>query len=476
MRSHAVAHLTWSALVLASSIAWAQGAPSLYVEGYTDQLSYLPGETVEVHVSTSAPKFSIEVAREGAKREVVLTKQDLEGKEYPVPADASARGCGWPVGVRLPIPDSWKTGYYTVRMRVADRGGEFTQRNERTAQGTCFFVVRPAHPGRDTQILLQLSTNTYNAYNNWGGFSLYAYHGKDHVQGRRVSFDRPPASQFFTWEQPFVAWAERAGYTLDYAVNADLEFRPELLDHYRLVLSVGHDEYWSAPMRDRLEAFIGRGGNVAFFSGNAVCWQVRSEEKGRALVCWKQAFKHDPLYAEKDKSLLSTLWSHHLVNRPENQLTGVGFLWGGYHRSHGQFMDGSGAFTVHRPDHWLFEGTDLKRGDSFGGKDTIVGYECDGCQFTLEDGLPVPTHKDGTPENFVIVALGPARWHPDDCEWYDRWEKGRTGAAIVGTYMRGGTVVTVGTTDWSHGLRGADPAVERMTRNVLDRLGKSHGR
>jgi hypothetical protein len=287
-----------------------------------------------------------------------------------------------------------------------------------------------------------------------------------------VSFDRPTAGQFSRWELPFVQWAEKAGYALDYTVNSDLEFRPELLKHYKLVLSVGHDEYWSTPMRDHLEAFIAGGGNVAFFSGNTCCWQVRSEDNGRALACWKQSFTGDPVYTTGPHRLLSTLWGHHLLGRPENQLTGVGFLHGGYHRSHGQFMDGSGAFTVHRPDHWLFAGTDLKRGAAFGGKDTVVGYECDGCEFVLKDGLPEPTHRDGTPAGFVILATAPARWHPDDCEWYDRWEKGRTGAAVVGTYTRGGTVVTVGTTDWSHGLRGNDPAVVRITRNVLDRLGK----
>src|SRR5690606_679631 len=134
--------------------------------------------------------------------------------------------------------------------------------------------------------------------------------------------------------------------------------------HYRLVLSVGHDEYWSAPMRDNLENFIANTGNVAFFSGNTCCWQVRSEDEGRSLVCWKENFYKDPVYATGDYTLLTSLWSHHLIKRPENQLTGVGFLWGGFHRSHDQFMDGSGAFTVHRPEHWIFEGTGLKRDDT----------------------------------------------------------------------------------------------------------------
>lgn len=169
---------------------------------------------------------------------------------------------------------------------------------------------------------------------------------------------------------------------------------------------------------------------------------------------------------------MTTLWSHHLVNRPENQLTGVGFLFGGYHRSHGQFMDGKGSYTVHRPEHWLFEGTGLKRGDEFGGPDTIVGYECDGCEFELQDGLPVPTHRDGTPDGFQILGSCPAQWHPDDALFYDRFPPDRVGAAILGTYTRGGTVVTSGATDWAHGLRGKDPLVERITKNVLDRLGQ----
>ena len=71
-----------------------------------------------------------------------------------------------------------------------------------------------------------------------------------------------------------------------------------------------------------------------------------------------------------------------------------------------------------------------------------------------------------------MLATCQVRWHPDDCEWYERWEKGRVGNAVVGTYTAGGTVVTVGTTDWSHGLRGNDPVVVRITKNVLDRLGK----
>jgi hypothetical protein len=459
-------------LLAISATSFAEAPPTLYIDGYAGKVSVAQGEPVPLHISTTAAAFDIEVARLGREREVVWSKTRVQGAEYAVPEDASANGCGWPAALDIPVGSNWKSGYYEVALKVADRGGKWTARGARTAAGSAFFIVRAAKPGSTSSILLQLCTNTYNAYNNWGGFSVYAYNGRAKNQGSRVSFERPANSQFARWELPFIQWAETQGYLLEFAANNDLEFHPEILNAYKLVLSVGHDEYWSAPMRDHLEAFIGRGGNVCFFSGNTCCWQIRNEDDGRAFTCWKQNYFLDPVFKQADRSTLSTLWSHHLLGRPETQLTGVGFLWGGYHRSHGQLMDGPSAFTVHRPEHWIFEGTGLKRDDSFGGKDTIVGYECDGCELEWRDGLPYPTGRDGSPKTFEVLGTCEARWHPDDAEWYEKWEKGRTGAACMGLYTRGGTVFTAGTTDWAHGLSGGDPAVTRITRNLIDRLSK----
>lgn len=431
------------------------------VEGYPTRRSLVPGQTVEICASSQVPHFDVVIERVGHKRIPVGKREAVVGQAHETPVDASARGCRWPVACTWKLPSDLPSGYYSI---------SFIPVGQAKATHQDWFVVRSANPGRHSRMLLQLSTNTYNAYCNWGGYSLYAYNGRHKVQGRRVSFQRPISGQFFHWEYAFVTWAERNGYPLDFAINSDLEFHPELLDHYRLVLSVGHDEYWSSPMRNSLEAFIKKGGNVAFFSGNTCCWQVRSENDGNELVCFKQSLGDDPLYRGEANPLLSTLWSHYLVGRPENTLTGVGFLHGGYHRSHGQFMDGSGAYSVCRPEHWVFSGTGLKAQDAFGAKHTIVGYECDGCEFVLKEGKPVPTGTDGTPLDFTILATSPARWHPDDCEWYERWPKGRQGHAVMGTYTHGGTVVTVGSTDWSHGLVGGDPTTERITKNILDRL------
>jgi hypothetical protein len=489
---------TASGLATAAISSGSSEPELLAIDGYTDPMSVCPGEEIGFHISTDATSYSLEIAREGAQREVVWSKDELAGAEYPAgddsgrPAVAAMYGCNWPAALKLTIPDDWRSGYYRVIMR-GTRNGRSTKPTE------MFFVVRPAQPGRDAKILLELATNTYHAYNMWGGSCLYS--GPDRA---RVSFNRPismfetpllPGRDWYnpntdcarTWELPFIRWAERAGYKLDVCTNLDLELHPDMLPHYHLVLSVGHDEYWSAGMRDQVEKFITNGGNVAFFSGNTCCWQVRVEDHGRALVCYKRVHERDPVFATGQHHLLTTLWSDPLLGRPENQMTGVGFVYGGYNGLFGEFMEGPGAgtYTVHRADHWLLAGTGLKVGDTFGTEPGIAGYECDGCEFIMENGRPVPTGRDGTPRNFQIIATAPARWSPRDGSrgWATQLRRAlppsdrvpedfvhRDGAAVLGTYSRGGTVVTVGSTDWPDGLRASDPIVQRIVRNVLDRL------
>jgi acetyl esterase/lipase len=92
-------------------------------------------------------------------------------------------------------------------------------------------------------------------------------------------------------------------------------------------------------------------------------------------------------------------------------------------------------------------------GAEFGGADTIVGYECEGCQIGWREGAPYATGKNGAAANFEILATAPTRWEMTDSDGYDHWRKAAW-SAVVGTYSNRGTVVTVDTTDWSHGLKG----------------------
>src|SRR5262245_18134057 len=152
------------------SPALAQEPRPLFVEGYATQVSYAPGEEAKLCVSTSGAAFSVEIARIGAKVERVWSKDKITGMEHPVPDNASSHGCRWPASVAVKIPPEWKSGYYEVTLRTQDGGGGFVQRNRRTAEGRCWFAVRSGGSAPRAKILLQLSANTYNAYNNWGGF------------------------------------------------------------------------------------------------------------------------------------------------------------------------------------------------------------------------------------------------------------------------------------------------------------------
>ena len=435
------------------------------------------------------------------------------------------------------VDPAWSSGYYEVVLSI-DVGGK-------TRRGYAFFVVRPEVGAPTARILLALGTNTWHAYNDFGGRNLYTgatqaslqrpmapgYLYKPPGAGQRVTSLFPPdpfsashvgylqmnhlspwsgSAGWPNWELPFVEWADRAGYDIDVITNADLAEHPELLTSndptgYRLFLSIGHDEYWSGPMRDTVESFIAGGGNAAFLSGNTAFWQVRLEDptpEGPAatMIGYKGFLKNDPVYDTDRIAELTTIWSDYLLERPENHMTGVSFARGGYHRIGKRVTHGSGGYTLHRADHWIFEGTGLDYGDVLGSDATIVGYECDGCDFTYRDGLPFPTGEDGTPANFEILGTAPAahftrttasRPPPPGVPGEDEFIASRVfnsrdasaverishGHAVLGTYVSegGGTVITSGSTDWVHGLAAREPNVEQITRNIFDRLGVDAG-
>ncbi len=491
------------------------------VTGYCWPQSAEAGEAVALHLSATTGTVEVEVARIGMGRTVVAQFEALAVGDHPVPADGSTHGCGWPVAAEITVGDDWASGYYEVLLRGTD--------GEHTVEDRAFVVVRPPADS-DRRILLVLGTNTWHAYNDFGGTNLYnggtqvslqrpmaaGYLHKPPGLGRRVAAVHTPdprieahiayimlnhlsawagSAGWPNWEAPFVAWAEKEGYAFDVCTNADLQHHPDLLGRYALMLSVGHDEYWSGPMRDTVEAFIAGGGNVAFLSGNTSFWQVRVSDDGATMVGYKQHFADDPVFGTDRQGELTSIWSDHLVGRPENTMTGVSFARGGYARIGRRVPAGSGGYTVHRPEHWLFEGTNLEYGDLLGAGATVVGYECDGCDFTYRDGLPYPTGSDGTPDGFEILGTSPAAsftretaarppkpgerselefhaWRLFDDDSPASTDRLANGHAVLGTYTSpgGGTVVTSGSTEWAQGLAGRDPQVEQVTHNLLRRL------
>lgn len=403
------------------------------IVGYANELSYAAGAVAEVCVSTDARAFAVTVARWGATRDVVWEQADVPGWEQAQPGDADANGCGWVPTLRIPTT-GWAPGFYLVTL---GHGGEV---------GHAGFVVRGTGA---RAMLLVLATNTWNAYNVWGGCSLY-------TGGKQVAFRRPWApgtlvrpdverddrksrpvytgehpdadgeiyeayrcahgypgamgsAGWFTHERRFVEWAERAGFEFDYAVSGDLG---EIdLAPYRAVVGVGHDEYWSAAGRDAVEGFVAGGGNFVSLSGNTMFWHVRPEPATRGsttMVC------HKYTAATTDPQGATGMWADPMVGRPEVNFLGAASMYGLYHRFGQATPRGVGGFVVYRPDHPILAGTGLRYGDVLGAGHGVVGYETVGCLLGYDDlRLPVavgdPDLPGGVlPAGVEIVAMVPA--------------------------------------------------------------------
>jgi hypothetical protein len=454
------------------------GRPS--VEGYAIQRSYLPGERVILCLSsTSRSRATVVIQRLGADEQSLRTAL-LSVEPKAIPIDASERGCGWEQredgNLAFDIPMEWPCGLYRVTMSTQDR-----QR-----PGEAFFVIRSPTPGKTSRVLLVISSNTYFAYNNYGartGSHGPTTNGSFYEGAQYASFLRPLPLGFISpydcgkgeapsrhqryagwdkWEWPFVQWAERERIVLEYATNEDLERYPELLSSYRLVLSVGHDEYWSHGMRDALERHIRSGGNVAFLSGNVCYRNVDIDVLASRLA----------LVGTMDGD---ALWSHrHGPNRPENKLTGVSFCYGALNPD-------PVPYTIYQPHHWIFDGLwssslKPKRFPQVG----RIGYECDGCDIDWVGGVPTASHRDGTPEGFEILGFAPGRMPEYEAtvhstalfglnEGFTPWGKDlRQGGAVLGIWTQGGTVCTVGCTEWARHL--GDPVIAHITRNIVRRL------
>jgi len=528
----------WTSAVLENVYECTSRDPDeLEVWCYTDRLSYAPGDTVRFHVNTTAERYDLEIVRDGLRPETVHRAEGLAGALHPTPEDCSANGCDWPVSHAFTLPRNWRSGGYIVHTRV--------RRGEQAFDHRHLFILRCGGDNLKANMVLVCATGTWIAYNEWGGSNYYegitGPGGNEfstrlsihrpwsrgfvwHPKGApRIALAQPPAmgaapryphmewsfangysiryanAGWASYERHFVYWAEKEGYALDIITQHDLAEHPGILDGYDCAVFVGHDEYWSWEMRDAVDHFLENGGHAARFAGNFM-WQTRLEDDGRTQVCYKyKARERDPVRTER----ISNSWEAPEVGRPGALTFGINATQGVYSRYGLCCPRASGGYTVYRPEHWAFAGSDLYYGDVFGAESTIFGYEVDGLDYGFRHGLPYPTGDDGAPDGIEIIAMGLATLleenHGQDfggleMAVYDEdmyfaaellynevsdetVDKVRRGSGMMVTMQKGkGEVFTAATTNWVAGLIDRDPFVECITRNVLDRyLGHKSG-
>jgi hypothetical protein len=352
--------------------------PADAIEGYAGAASVLTGESFPLFVSSTSNRFQVTAFRlgwyggAGARlvwRSGPLTghRQRAAGRVSLTPGPANTVRADWDPAVQVPT-DDWAPGSYLLRLDAEQGAQRYVPITVRSASTAGKLVIKNCVP-------------TWQAYNTWGGYDLYAGPGQDYAaRSLAVSLDRPydlnGAEMFLTYERNVVRLAERMGLPLAYATSMDIAADPGLLAGASALISPGHDEYWTPAERGNVTAARDAGVNLAFLGANAMFRRIRlgatPAGAGRLVICYKTSYAQDPLYG-KDNAQVTSDWREPPDPNPESSLTGT--LYEGY--------PAVAPYVVASPRSWVFAGTGVTEGASFG---RLVGVEYD----RVNPGYPVP--------------------------------------------------------------------------------------
>jgi hypothetical protein len=428
------------------------------IEVYSSASDAVPGDSVDVHVSaTPSAHYRVLVYRlgwyagVGARRVACLPAcktGELAVSEPVSPPDSSGYvSPDWPSTDRFTVGADWVSGYYQVRALLLDGP-------EAGRSATTYLVVR--QPRSSSAMLVQVPVNTWQAYNGWGGKSLYPFSSADGRQAIQVSFDRPfdwslPGAQGpLGWELPLVRFLERTGYDVSYQSDVYTSLHPRSLSRHKLVVVAGHDEYWTHEMRNAFDAARDGGVNLAFMGANDAYWQIRYRDRGRSIVAYKGMNDPNP-----DTSLKTAMFRELIPPMLECALIGVQHQGVGLKWPPGDYTVAPTAIG----SPWL-HGTGLAPGGVVRGivsteSDSIPGDQS--AASSCGDKLLVLFHrehggdKDGNADSTVYTTPGGARVFASGSHQFS-WALDDFAADP----------------DEGHGL--ADRRVQRFMRNAFDDL------
>jgi hypothetical protein len=433
------------------------------IQGYASSSSLTAGDNLLLFVDTLAKTYRVEIFRvgwyggEGARR--IAKFEHLPGLVQRKPCENAGHiiDCAWAPSLVLTPPVAadarWISGVYLARL---------TNEDEAAKDSYILFVVRDDE--KQPRFLVQVPITTYEAYNRWGGQSLYVGCAQDDPtdcspkdKAGAVSFNRPfgpspnaraafgtGAGEFLTNLQPgdedydissagfdinMVRWIERQGLDVGYMTSLDLHQRPRLLERARAFVSMGHDEYYSSAMRQNLVDRLSTGLNVGFFSSNEMYWRIRFEPSptdpgtpDRIIVCYKNG--DDPVH---DESL--TTGRFRQLGQPEAAIIGSQYV----------FDPVESYIQIAAPRHWLLAGASAHLGQRLDG---LLGYEVNAV-----DGRSSPSNVQ------VIARTDNGNWSSDMTYYV-----GQSGAQVFST----------GTMQWSWGLD--DFVSNKLRRNFRNRV------
>ncbi len=391
------------------------------LEGYADRTSVLAGQPFGIYLSATAASVSVVAVRigwyGGAQGRIIWRSGPVPTRVQSAPvADPGTRAYSakWS---RSTVVDTtgWPEGDYYLRLDGRD--------------GAHFYIpitVRSASVvGR---VVLMNANLTWEAYNTWGGRSLYLGDGGGFSsRSYAVSFDRPYQAGgrglFASFEFSVVAAAERLGVRLAYETDIDVATLPELLAGAVGLISPGHDEYWTVAQRQAVEHARDAGTNLAFLGANISYWRVRLASTRLGLNRTEVAYKgssRDPISGATTTSRFRDWPDPH----PEELMTGQRY----------ECYPVRGAFVVREPGFFLFAGSGATRGQAFPG---LIGVE-------IDRPYPIST----TPRPLQVPALSPVQ-----CKGVNTYS-----GFTYYTTKSGAGVISVGTMNWVRALGGATTA------------------
>ncbi len=473
---------------LPGTTAWEldRGTNTTFIQGYAGMVSAEPGQDVPLYISSLVPSFyDLNVYRigwyGGKGGRLVFSAQDLFSRAQGVWRGRMLIHCSrctidplthlvsanWRESFRLHIGSDWESGVYLIKLSVG-----------KMAESYIPLVVRD--DDSHAAVLVDIPVNTYQAYNLWGGYSLYQHaqatlHDEEISAGRatKVSFDRPydragGAADFLYWDIHTVRWLERSEIDAVYTTDVDVAADPSRVLQHQVYLVSGHDEYWTKSMRDGVEAARDKGVNLMFLGGNDIYWQARLEPDAggvpnRTLVCYKveskthdpsQFLSNDPMWPNHP-DLVTTRWRDWPVNRPENSL--LGLMYNGFFIGDGRYVPDLVIKAGPLVDQ-LVTTAGLKGGEHIHAG--VLGYEYD------------TIYRNGaTPPNLVVLAASPV------------FNTNRVHDTAYSAYYiapSGAMVFDAGTIWWSNGLDDFLPpgvaenhffhdsqAIANLTANIL---------
>ncbi|MBD2676749.1 MULTISPECIES: N,N-dimethylformamidase beta subunit family domain-containing protein [Nostoc] len=352
------------------------------IAGYASATSVNKGGTLDIKVSLGQPgQYTIDVYRlgyyGGKGGRLMASSGSLNGTTQPacsVNYDTGLVECNWTTSYVLQVGSNWTSGIYVAKLTDQATG----------VVAHVWFVVRDDSSTAD--VLFQSAVSTVLAYSSTGGYSLYSSNSINGQRAFQVSYDRPFAQATYQnsneadtplrWEYNMVRWLESQAYDVTYIDSMQVHTNGQQLLNHKVFLSVGHDEYWSKEMRDRVEAARNAGINLGIFSANSCYWRVRFESSttaagqvrpNRVMTCYKADWALDPVAQQQGPSAATNKFRSVQNQRPENALFGV--MYGSDLDTYGGFN-----FTVTNANDPYYANTGLQNGDQLA---MLVGYEWD---------------------------------------------------------------------------------------------------